>query len=189
MLDALPDAVLWLPGYAAPARRNLQQAAVQAGIDASRLVFQQRASRAQTLARLPLADLFVDTVRFNANQGLVDALRMGVPAVTCAGQSMASRLGGSILRAAGLPDSVVRGPSAYVDTVVRLGRDASALQAMRAELASQRAQAPLFDPQARLREWESAWETLVKRHQSGQAPAAFDVPAQPAAVVQGPVSP
>ena len=183
MLTALPQAVLWLPGYAAPARQNLQQAATQAGVDAARLVFQQRAHRAQTLARLSLADLFVDTVRFNANQGLVDALRMGVPAVTCAGQSMASRLGASIIRAAGLPEGVTRNPAGFVDTVVRLGRDAAALRAMRAQLASQRATAPLFDAQARLREWEAAWETMAQRHADGLPPAAFDVPAQPATPV------
>ncbi len=121
MLAALPDAVLWLPSYAPRQYAgNLQGAAAQAGIDGERLVFQQDASRARTLARLPLADLFVDTVRFNANQGLVDALRMGVPAVTCAGQNMASRLGGSIVQArwsARRRDAVPT--SAFVDTVVR----------------------------------------------------------------------
>lgn len=190
MLAALPDAVLWLPGYAAPARHNLRQAAAQAGVSASRLVFQQRASRARSLARLPLADLFVDTVRFNANQGLVDALRMGVPAVTCAGQNMASRLGGSIVRAAGLPDCVVASRSVFVDTVVGLGRDAAALAALRTRLAEARASAPLFDARARLREWESAWQTMAQRHADGLAPAAFDVPAQPpTAADSGSVSP
>ncbi len=188
MLTALPDAVLWLPGYAAPAQRNLRQAAALAGVDATRLVFQQRASRAQTLTRLPLADLFVDTVRFNANQGLVDALRMGVPAVTCAGQGMASRLGGSIMRAAGHPEGVTRSPSAFVDTVVRLGRDATARGALRAQLARERAGAPLFDTQARLREWEAAWQTMAQRQAAGLPPAAFDVPAQPASPV-APVAP
>ena len=183
MLTALPDAVLWLPGYAVPAQRNLRQAAALAGVDATRLVFQQRASRAQTLTRLPLADLFVDTVRFNANQGLVDALRMGVPAVTCAGQGMASRLGGSIMRAAGHPEGVTRSPSAFVDTVVRLGRDATARGALRAQLARERAGAPLFDTQARLREWEAAWQTMAQRQAAGLPPAAFDVPAQPASPV------
>lgn len=180
MLAALPDAVWWLPGYAAQVRRHLRDAARQHGIDDARLVFQQRASRAQTLARLPLADLFVDTVRFNANQGLVDALRMGVPAVTCAGQSMASRLGGSIVQSAGLPDAVTHRTDAFVDRVVQLGRDAPALAALRSRLAAQTSSAPLFDAPARLREWESAWETMVQRHLAGKPPAAFDVPAHAA---------
>jgi protein O-GlcNAc transferase len=178
MLRALPHAVLWLPPYAAAARNNLLTAASAAGIDAARLVFQPTGTRAQTLSQLQVSDLFIDTVRFNANQGLVDALRMGVPAVTCAGQSMASRLGGSIVRAAGLPDNVAQSHSAFVDTVVQLGNDNVALEALRARLAHQRASAPLFDPQARVREWESAWETMVQRHRAGQGPAAFDVAAQ-----------
>lgn len=177
VLRALPHAVLWLPPYAPAARNNLLTAAADAGIDASRLVFQQRATRAQSLSHMRLADLFIDTVRFNANQGLVDALRMGVPAVTCAGQSMASRLGGSIVRGAGLPDNVTHSESAFIDMVLRLGRDSAALDASRARLAHQHASAPLFDPQARVREWENAWETMVQRHRTGLPPAAFDVAA------------
>lgn len=188
MLRALPQAVLWLPCYAPVVRNHLLTAAAGAGIDASRLVFQQRGSRQQTLSQIRLADLFIDTVRFNANQGLVDALRMGVPAVTCAGQSMASRLGGSILRAAGLPDTVTGSESAFVDTVVRLGNDTATLQALRVQLAQQHALAPLFDTQARVREWEMAWQTMVQRHRAGQPPAAFDVAAQPPTVIAAAVS-
>ena len=135
-----------------------------------------------------MADLFVDTVRFNANHGLADALRMGVPAVTCAGQSMASRLGGSIVRAAGLGDCVVDNPAAFVETVVRLGKDSGARRELRARLARQHATAPLFDPAARVREWEAAWTMMVQRHQSGLPPQAFDVPAQAPAPTPLPVS-
>ena len=137
-------------------------------------------------ARVALADLFVDTLRFNANRGLVDALRMGVPAVSCAGENMASRLGGSIVRAAGLVDCVADSPAAYAQLVRRLAQDPGALPALRQQLARARDSAPLFDMAARLREWEWAWAHMVQRHQDGLAPAAFDVPdlsvLQPAAV-------
>ncbi len=178
MLKALPEAVLWLPAYAGATRNNLARATQESGVDAARLVYLPSGSRAQLLARIRLADLFVDTVRFNANHGLADALRMGVPAVTCAGQGMASRLGGSIVRAAGLGDCVVESPAAFVETVVRLGKDASARNELRARLARQHAAAPLFDPEARVREWEAAWTMMVQRHQAGLPPQAFDVPAQ-----------
>ena len=180
MLQALPDAVFWLPAYLPAAQHNLSAAARAAGVDPARLVFHPRGPRAQLLARLPLADLFVDSVRFNANQGLVDALRMGVPAVTCAGNSMASRLGGSILRAAGLPQAVCSTPAAFVQKVVQLGQDRAALLALRSELERQRPHAPLFDAASRVREWEAAWTTMAERHRAGLAPAAFDVaPATP----------
>lgn len=186
LLAALPDAVVWLPPYARQTRLNLIAAATAAGIDSGRLVFQQRGSRARMLAAMPLADLFVDTLRFNANHGLVDALRMGVPAVSCAGQNMASRLGGSILRAAGLADCVVESAAALTAKVLQLAQDPQTLLALRARLASQRDTAPLFDPAARVREWESAWSTMVDRHRAGLPPAAFDVVPAPATVLGRP---
>ncbi len=179
LLQSLPQAVLWLPAYPAPARRNLAHAAIAAGIDASRIIFMQACTRAQLLARMALADLFVDTLRFNATHGLVDALRMGVPAVSCAGQNMASRLGGSIVSAAGLADTVVDTPSGLTRLVLQLAQNPAALADLRRRLGSQRhGGTPLFNPQARVREWEFAWTIMVRRHRDGLAPAAFDVPDQ-----------
>ncbi|CAN5726046.1 hypothetical protein BH11PSE7_BH11PSE7_04370 [soil metagenome] len=177
MLHALPDAVLLMPGFAPAARSNLQREAHAAGISAARLVFMPRVTRPETLARMRLTDLLVDTVRCNANHGLVDGLRMGVPGLTCAGDSMASRLGGSIVRAAGLPDCVYDDKQEYLDAVIQLGRNRSRLDALRARLNSARSRAPLFDSGARVREWESAWTTMIERHRQGLAPIAFDVPA------------
>lgn len=175
LLD-LPHALLLLPAYVAAARTNLARAALAAGVQAERLRFLPPASRARMLSHISLADLFVDTLRFNANHGLVDALRMGVPAVTCAGNSMASRLGGSIVRAAGLGDLVLNSPGAYVDTVLRLGQDRNALGQLRAHLAHQHALAPLFNAQARVLEWEAAWIGMVEQHAAGTGPRSFDVP-------------
>ena len=176
MLQALPHAVLLLPTYSAAARNNLSMSAEACGVQASRLLFLPRSSRAQMLSRLQWADLFVDALRFNANQGLADALRLGVPAVSCAGDNMASRLGGSIVRAAGLADCVVDSAAALLDAVIHLGSDGRSLGALRMRLAQQQATAPLFDAPARVRDWETAWAMMFERQQSGLAPNAFDVP-------------
>ncbi|MCJ0763589.1 tetratricopeptide repeat protein [Variovorax terrae] len=178
-LRALPDAVLWLPGYSSAARANLAREAQAANVSPTRLVFANPGTRAGALGQIAQADLFIDAVRFNANQGLVDALRMGVPAVTCAGHNMASRLGGSILRAAGLPEGVHDDAGAYVDAIISLGRDAGALEALRARLQAARATAPLFDLAGRLREWEAAWTFMTERARAGLPPVAFDVPPSP----------
>ena len=130
------------------------------------------------LARIARADLFVDTLRFNANHGLVDALRMGLPALGCAGNSMASRLGGSILVAAGLAECISSSKDTLLQQVIRLGQDPAARAALRQRLADAQAQAPLFQPVGRVREWEWAWAEMVRRHQAGLPPAAFDVPDQ-----------
>ena len=179
MLRQLPQAVLWLPSYPAVARKNLSDAARAAGIDVTRIIYLPNGTRAQTLARIQAADLFVDPLRFNANYGLVDALRMGVPAVSCAGNNMASRLGGSIIRAAGLPECVVDSPQDLLNKVVGLGQNGTALAALRSRLTAQQATAPLFDPRARISEWEWMWAEMIERQRSGSAPVAFDVSPQP----------
>lgn len=176
MLQRLAGAVLLLPAYPPLARQHLAQAAAAAGIDPARLVYLPRGTRPEMLARIALADLFVDTLRFNANQGLVDALRMGVPALTCAGNNMASRLGASILAAAGLPGGIYTSVDAWIAQVVHLGLDAAARDGLRQSLAAAKATAPLFQPVARVREWEWAWAEMVRRWREGVAPAAFDVP-------------
>ncbi|SFU29009.1 Predicted O-linked N-acetylglucosamine transferase, SPINDLY family [Polaromonas sp. YR568] len=176
ILRSLPDAVLWLPAYSLPIAANLVREANAAGVNENRLLFAARLPRAQSLACLKHADLFLDTLRFNANQGLEDALRVGVPALSCAGDSMASRLGGSIIRAAGLPQCVMQSEAAYVVEAVRLGRNPQALQQLRQQLLAEKAKAPLLDLAARVREWEAAWATMAERTRAGLAPAAFDVP-------------
>ena len=185
LLDSLPDAVLWLPGYSRAIQANLAREAEITGIRPSRLVFSKRKSggtaRAEILARMPLADLFVDALRFNANHGLVDALRMGVPAITCSGHSMASRLGGSIIRAAGLPECVLSDTESYVAKAIALGRDRSQLLVLKRQLQAARAAAPLFDAQARVRECEAAWTVMAERSRAGLPAAAFDVASSPPA--------
>ena len=181
ILRSLPDAVLWLPAYSLQIAANLVREANAAGVHESRLLFAHRLSRAQLLACMKHADLFLDTLRFNANQGLEDALRMGVPALSCAGDSMASRLGGSIIRAAGLPQCVMPNQAAYVAEAVRLGRNPQALQQLKQHLLAAKTGAPLFDLAARVREWEAAWAMMAERTRAGLAPAAFDVPASPVA--------
>ena len=179
LLAALPDSVLWLPSFKPAVQANLRREAAAAGINAARLVFLPRHlganTRADMLARLPLADLFIDALRFNANHGLVDALRMGVPAISCAGNSMASRLGGSIIRAAGLPECVFTNRADYLAAGIELGRNRNKLAQLRASLLAARPTAPLFDAPARIRECEAAWTLMAGRARAGLAPVGFDV--------------
>lgn len=177
ILNDLPNAVVWLPEFTPETRANLLREAAQAGIQSHQIIFADRSTRTDLLAQLPLADLFLDTLRFNANHNLVDALRLGVPAVTVAGHNMASRLGGSIIAAAGLADCVHESAADYVAHVVALGRDPCALAALRMRVQPGRPPSPLFDVPARVREWEAAWVHMIERQRAGLAPKAFDIPA------------
>jgi protein O-GlcNAc transferase len=174
ILRALPDAVLWLP-HCGAAAVNLAREAQAAGVGPARLLFSTRMGRAEALAAMRHADLFLDTLRLNATQGLEDALQLGVPAITCAGSSAASRMGGSILSAAGLAQCVLDSPEAYRAEAVRLGRKPAALQALRERVKAAVAGAPLFDLAARVKEWEAAWTAMAQRSRAGLPPVAFDI--------------
>lgn len=176
ILRLLPDAVLWLPACHTAAAAHLVREVVTYGVQATRLVFLQPVPAPDMLASLAYADLVLDTLRINQGQGIEDALRLGVPAITCAGHNMASRLGGSILHAAGLPECVYENEAAYTAGAMRLGRDADALGVLRARVAQVKKTAPFFDLASRVREWEFAWTTMAERSRAGLVPAAFDVP-------------
>jgi hypothetical protein len=174
ILRGLPDAVLWLPRCGAAAV-NLVREAQAAGVGPARLLFSTPMDRSEALAAMRHADLFLDTLRLSAAQGLEDALQLGVPAITCAGKRPASRLGGSILHAAGLAQCVLDSPEAYRAEAVRLGRDPGALRALRERAEAAAAAAPLFDLAARVKEWEAAWTVMAERSRAGLPPVAFDV--------------
>jgi protein O-GlcNAc transferase len=175
ILRSLPDAILWLPACGVAAA-HLAREAQAAGVGASRVFFQAATASGASHAHLGHADIFLDPLRCCAAAGLEAALRLGVPALTCAGAGMASRLGASMCHAAGLPQVVFDNKDAYVAGTVRLGRDAEALLQLRARLRDAVPGSALLDTAARIREWEAAWELMVQRSRAGLAPAGFDVP-------------
>jgi protein O-GlcNAc transferase len=175
ILRSLPDAVLWLPAYPMSTAAHLVREAEAAGVSAGRLLFAMPMTREDTLACFQHVDLFLDPLRFSAAGSLEDALRLGVPAISCAGNSMASRLGGSILHAAGLGECVLADQHAYVTEAIRLGRHARALAALRTRVAAACGGSALFDLASRVTDWESAWTMMAERSRAGLPPVAFDV--------------
>ena len=145
LLTELPGSVLWLaPGNDA-ARENLCREAHARGVDPSRLVFAPRMSLAEHLARHAHADLFLDTAPYNAGTTANDALFMGVPVLTCAGETMANRVAGSQLSAIGLPELVTTSLGEYEALALALARDPTRLRLYRERLRANRTTHPLFD--------------------------------------------
>jgi len=107
LLKAVSGSVLWLVGDNATVQHNLRREALHRGVEPGRLVFAPRIQYADHLARFRLADLFLDTLPFNAGTTASDALWAGVPVLTCAGEAFASRMAGSLLKAVGLPELCV----------------------------------------------------------------------------------
>ena len=121
ILDRVDGSVLWVLVRNEWARQHMLTRAVQQGIAPERIIFAQPTSPAQYYARLPLADVFLDTFPYNAGTTASDVLRMCLPLVTLTGKTFSSRMAGSLLNAMGLERGIAASIDDYIDRAVRLG--------------------------------------------------------------------
>ncbi len=175
MLESVPGSVLWLLEWNPWVAQNLRREAAARGVDPSRLIFAPSLPLAQHLGRLSAADLFLDTLPYNAHTSASDALWAGLPLLTCAGETFASRVAASLLAAVGLPELVTHSLADYEALGLRLARAPAELAALRARLASNRATAPLFDTPRFVRHLETAYEAMWRIHAAGGAPRLIEL--------------
>jgi predicted O-linked N-acetylglucosamine transferase (SPINDLY family) len=176
LLREVDGSVLWLAAENASAMANLRREAQARGVSSDRLIFALRTQHyADHLARLRLADLFLDTLPYNAHTSASDALWAGLPVVTCLGATFAGRVAGSLLRAIGLPELVAHSLEEYEALALKLARDADLLATVNAKLAANRRRAPLFDTARFARHIEAAYKIMWERHRRGEPPDAFAV--------------
>src|SRR5262249_42315050 len=123
LLKAVEGSVLWLLEDNPTAAKNLRREADARGVDPTRLIFAPRAPLDEHLARHRLADLFLDTLPYNAHTTASDAVWAGLPVLTCPGTSFASRVATSLLCTIGLPDLVMETAAAYEAKALELARD------------------------------------------------------------------
>jgi predicted O-linked N-acetylglucosamine transferase (SPINDLY family) len=176
LLIAVPESVLWIFAGSVAARDNLARAASRRGVDAKRLIFASREPYALHLARLTLADLFLDTLPFNGGATVSDALRAGVPVITCAGEAFASRMAGSQLCAIGLPELVTYSLEEYEAQSLALASDPRRLRERRDRLAYHREITPLFDTPRFCRHLEAAYAAIWQRADRGERPEHIEIP-------------
>jgi predicted O-linked N-acetylglucosamine transferase (SPINDLY family) len=178
LLHRVDGAVLWLKSMNPSAVANLRREAKESGVDPDRLVFAPRVPRTEDhLARLGVADLFLDTLPYNAHATACDALWAGLPVVTCRGEAFPGLVGASVLHAVGLPELVTSSLDEYETLAHELARDPARLAALKEKLARNRTRAPLFDTFGHTRDLESAYIRMWERQRAGLPPAGFDVPA------------
>jgi protein O-GlcNAc transferase len=163
ILKAMPDSVLWLMECNRWAKQNLQREAEQAGIDQSRLVFAARVPIDAHLARHAYADLFLDTLPYNAHTTCSDALWMGLPVLTCTGETFASRVAGSLLNAAGLQELICHDLSTYEAQALHYATHPEALADIKAKLAKAKNEGPLFDTAYFARSLESLYLNMIEQ--------------------------
>jgi len=180
VLAAVPGSVLWLaPGRYDAAHARLRAEAERRGVDGDRLVFAPPLPREAHLARLALADLALDTYPYNSGTTASDALRMGVPVLSFAGEAFVSRMAASLLHAAGLEDCLAQDRAGLVALAIRLGLDDTARTEMKARLRARLAEGRLFDPAGFARDLERLLANMHAQALAGRRES-FTLAADPA---------
>ncbi len=189
ILAAVPGSVLWLYAGDPQVAANLRREGEARGVDPGRLVFARPMPHAEHLARHRLADLFLDTLPYNAHTTASDALWAGLPVLTRRGTTFAGRVAASLLRAAGLPELIVDGQEAYEAAAVTLARSPGRLGDLRDRLARNRPVCALFDTPRFARHLEAAYREMWEIHRAGGAPRPITIAADdtggPISALQG----
>jgi predicted O-linked N-acetylglucosamine transferase (SPINDLY family) len=175
LLTTVAGSVLWLFESSPEAACNLRAEAARRGVDPARLVFAPLVPLPEHLARHRLADLFLDTLPYNAHTTASDALWTGLPILTCLGTTFPGRVAASLLHALGVPELITASLEAYEALALKLARDPVLLAGMKEKLARNRASAPLFDTPRFTRNIEAAYAAMWERYRRGAAPEGFSV--------------
>ena len=170
VLARVPSSVLWLLDSCETTNARLRSYAASRGIAPERLVFAPKRANAAHLARYPLADLFLDTTPYGAHTTASDALWMGVPVLTLSGRSFASRVCGSLVRAAGIPEMVCVSATEFVERAIALGSDQAQLVALRERLSKGRSSCTLFNLSGLVGALEQHFRHMWDDYKSGLRP-------------------
>jgi predicted O-linked N-acetylglucosamine transferase (SPINDLY family) len=171
VLKRVEGSVLWLREDKAAASMNLRKEAEARGVAGERVVFAQRMlSIEEHLGRHRSANLFLDTLPFNAHTTADDALWAGLPVLTQLGEALPGRVGASLLGAIGLRELIAETEEEYERIAIELASDPAKLETIKAKLAHNRLTTPLFNTALFTRNMESAYEAIYRRWQQGSAP-------------------
>jgi predicted O-linked N-acetylglucosamine transferase (SPINDLY family) len=177
LLATVEGSVLWLKDNDRTATLNLRREAERRGVAPERLIFAPSLPDvADHLARQRHADLFLDTLYYNAHTTAADALWVGVPVLTCLGGTFAGRVAASLVRAVGLPELVTQSLADYEALALKLAREPALLAATKAKLVENRRSFPLFDTRRFTRDLEAAYTVMWQRALRGEPAENFAVP-------------
>ena len=174
-MKAVPYSVLWLLEDNANAAKNLRKEASARGVDDSRLIFAKRIGLSDHLARHRLADLFLDTLPYNAHTTTSDALWAGLPVLTCIGQGFAGRVAASLVSAINMNELIAENIQQYELIAIELAQNPQKLLALKERLANDRLSTPLFDTDSYTAHLELAYKKAYELHINGEYPRDFYV--------------
>jgi predicted O-linked N-acetylglucosamine transferase (SPINDLY family) len=179
ILSNVPNSILWVSENNPSFRKNLVAEFAKNEISGSRIIFAGRVDKLEDhLARYRLADLFLDTGPYNAHTTALDSLKAGVPIISLAGKTYASRASASFLTAIGLPELIVHSEEEFVSLASKLGQDAKALQSLKEKLVANYQTMPLFNSQLFCKHLESAYKQMYSDYMNGLPPSDIRVSQQ-----------
>lgn len=170
ILGQVKGSVLWLFEDNPIAASNLKKEAVKRGVNAERLIFAKRMPLQEHLARHRLADLFLDTLPYNAHTTASDALWAGLPVLTCMGESFASRVAASLLNALHLHELITSTQDEYEALAIELATDPEKLAQIKQKLDNNRLTTPLFDTPLFTKHLEEAYTQMYERYHADLPP-------------------
>ena len=170
ILKRVENSVLWLFEDNEFISNNLKREAENNGVSFDRIIFAKRLSQQDHLARHRQADLFLDTLPYNAHTTASDALWCGIPVITLMGNSFPARVAGSLLNAVGLPELITQSPEEYEELAVKLANNPDLLKKIKNKLETNRLQMPLFNTELFCKHLESAYKKVYERYLSNLNP-------------------
>jgi protein O-GlcNAc transferase len=179
LLHATPGSVLWLAEANTAMAANLKREAQRCGIDSRRLVFAPRLAFPEHLARQRLADLFLDTVPYNAGATAAAALWSGVPVLTVIGTTFVGRMAASMLHTIGLPELATPSLPDYEALALRIAADPALCASLRDKLSRNRENLPLFDTERSTRNLERAYTAMWHIYQNREHPRNLTIETAP----------
>lgn len=175
ILHAVKDSVLWLIEDNLEANQNLRKEAQLRGIDPARIIFAKRLPLADHLARHRCADVFLDTLPYNAHTTASDALWAGLPVITLTGSSFPGRVATSLLKSIHLPGLITNSPTEYETLAIELAKNPTKLEQIKLQLDQNRLTTPLFDAPLLTKNIEAAFKVMHQRNQAGSLPDHIDI--------------
>jgi len=175
ILNHVSGSVLWLLADNSITQENLIKEAADRGIDSSRIIFAQRISISEHLARHNLADLFLDTLPYNAHTTCSDALWAGLPVLTLRGNTFPGRVASSLLKAIGLDELIAYSDEEYESIAINLATMPEKLNAIRKKLAQNRLTTPLYDTRTFIKNLESTYIKMYQKYEADLVPDHIDL--------------
>jgi predicted O-linked N-acetylglucosamine transferase (SPINDLY family) len=170
ILTQVENSVLWLLVNNETSIKNLKKEATKLGVDENRLVFAPYISSEKHLNRIQHADLFLDTLPYNAQTTTSDALRMGLPVLTLLGKSFASRVAASLLNAVNLPELITNSQKQYESLAIELATNPKKYKIIKSKLLNNLDNAPLFNSSLFTKNLETAYEVMFEKFHQGIEP-------------------